>query len=533
MILIRAVRRFGDPRPVDAIAATELRAWLLELRSSLAPESVAGYVRGLKAFGNWCVAEELAAAPGFRALRRPHVTRRLIAPFSDAEPRSLLALADERERALVLLLLDTGLRLSERASLRVGDVRPDGTLHVMGKGAKERIVPMVTTAREALVRYLGTRARATVTDPLFTGRQGALSRRATRSRRTLGILTSRPGRGRWWLNGPLVSIGCRDRGAMHPLDRARGADEGGEMGRTAFEDWAALLFLALTVLGVLVGLAMVAGPVELPPGARLVALAGLPFGTVALVVAAVGLRAARRWAHPASVALLAVLVISGAVRFVASLQTGITIPIEAIAAALVLRLPRDPERVRLAARDRWLVGSLAALYLMASIWPAVTDAALRPGASPFAVAEDALDLSLALDCGEATGDRRIRATVTWMWRERDLFPGSTDGLVLRWFPTTEIPAPYYDFGASSWPDAAWPGMGSPAATLIEPLLYGGPVGRSTTFGIDVAGHGQVDGTVVAILRPSDAQPHGSLRLDAAYAHLDRWVRASPALSCSW
>ena len=141
MILIRAVRRFGEPRPVDAIAAAELRAWLLELRSSLAPESIAGYVRGLKAFSNWCVAEELAASPGFRALRRPHVPRRLIA-------------------------------LSELVSLRVGDVRPDGTLHVLGKGAKERIVPLGTTARRALLRYLGTRARTWVTDPLFTGRQG-------------------------------------------------------------------------------------------------------------------------------------------------------------------------------------------------------------------------------------------------------------------------------------------------------------------------------------------------------------------------
>ena len=73
----------------EEFTAAELRAWLLELRSSLAPESIAGYVRGLKAFGNWCVAEELAVAPGFRALRRPHVPRRFIAPFSDAELRSL------------------------------------------------------------------------------------------------------------------------------------------------------------------------------------------------------------------------------------------------------------------------------------------------------------------------------------------------------------------------------------------------------------------------------------------------------------
>jgi site-specific recombinase XerD len=172
MILVRAVRRFGERRPVDTIPAAELRAWLLELRTTLAPESIAGYVRGLKAFGNWCSIEELASAAGFRALRRPKVPHRLIAPFSDPELRSLLAVASERERALSLVLLDTGLRLSEVASLRVGDIRPDGTLHVMGKGAKERIVPIGATARRALVRYLATRDVVRPGDPLFCGRWG-------------------------------------------------------------------------------------------------------------------------------------------------------------------------------------------------------------------------------------------------------------------------------------------------------------------------------------------------------------------------
>jgi integrase len=133
MIVGRAVRRFGEARPVDTVPAAELRA-------SLAPESIAGYVRGLKAFGNWCATEEVAAAGGFRGLRRPKVPHRLIAPFSDPELRSLLALADERERALSLVLLDTRLRLSELASLRVGDVRPDGTLQVMGKGANLALI---------------------------------------------------------------------------------------------------------------------------------------------------------------------------------------------------------------------------------------------------------------------------------------------------------------------------------------------------------------------------------------------------------
>jgi hypothetical protein len=68
------------------------------LRGSLAPESIAGYVRGLEAFGNRCAVEELAAAAGFRALRRPKVPHRLIAPFSDPELRSVLEIG-RRTRA--------------------------------------------------------------------------------------------------------------------------------------------------------------------------------------------------------------------------------------------------------------------------------------------------------------------------------------------------------------------------------------------------------------------------------------------------
>jgi hypothetical protein len=51
MILERAVRAFGADLPVDRLTGPELRAWLVELRSTLAPVSVAGYVRTLNAFG--------------------------------------------------------------------------------------------------------------------------------------------------------------------------------------------------------------------------------------------------------------------------------------------------------------------------------------------------------------------------------------------------------------------------------------------------------------------------------------------------
>jgi site-specific recombinase XerD len=147
MIVGRAVWRFGAERSVECVGAAELRAWLLELRDTLSPESIAGYVQSLKAFGNWCAVEELAAAAGFRGLRRPRVPRKLIAPFTDAELQRLLALAEPRERALVLLLLDSGLRLAEVAGLHVADLCPDGTIRVLGKGSLERIVPIGATAR--------------------------------------------------------------------------------------------------------------------------------------------------------------------------------------------------------------------------------------------------------------------------------------------------------------------------------------------------------------------------------------------------
>jgi len=60
MALGRATRELGADRPLDALTAAEVRDWLLALRETLAPISVAGYVRGLKVFGNWCAAPTLS-----------------------------------------------------------------------------------------------------------------------------------------------------------------------------------------------------------------------------------------------------------------------------------------------------------------------------------------------------------------------------------------------------------------------------------------------------------------------------------------
>lgn len=167
MIGQRLVARFGAERPVDALTPPEVRAWLVELRTTLSPMSVAGYVRGLRAFGHWLRKDGLAAARALCGLALPRVPRKVIEPLSDADLRGLLSAAGERDRAVVLLLLDTGLRVSEVVGIRLGDLRPDGSIKVLGKGAAERIVPVGAAARRAIGAYLAERGPGAPDERLF------------------------------------------------------------------------------------------------------------------------------------------------------------------------------------------------------------------------------------------------------------------------------------------------------------------------------------------------------------------------------
>ena len=144
----------------------------MDLRATLAPISVAGYVRGLRAFGNWLAHDGLAEARALRTLARPRVPHKVIEPLADEDLRRLIAASDVRDRAIVLLLLDTGLRVSEAAGISLADLRPDGTIKVLGKGARERVVPVGAATRRAIARVLDGRAPSAGDAPLFIGAAG-------------------------------------------------------------------------------------------------------------------------------------------------------------------------------------------------------------------------------------------------------------------------------------------------------------------------------------------------------------------------
>lgn len=178
---VRFAERDGQVAMVGDLQAPEVRRWLISLQSRprhLAPSSIAGRVRTLKAFGTWVASELDLASNPLRAVPLPRVPEQLVPSLRDPEIIALLRAVDgsrdpERDRAIVLLLLDTGVRVSEAASLRVGDLDlVEGRCRVFGKGGKERLVPIGRRARKAVRIWLSHRHGVRDDDPLFTGSGG-------------------------------------------------------------------------------------------------------------------------------------------------------------------------------------------------------------------------------------------------------------------------------------------------------------------------------------------------------------------------
>jgi len=123
--------------------------------------TVHGHVRTLRAFFSWLAREGLIASNGASGLKPPKVPKKVVATLSDEEISSILRgldssnPCDARNQTIFMLLIDTGLRIGELVNLRMADVQMDGgLLKVMGKGKKERIVPIGSNAQRVLQRYL-------------------------------------------------------------------------------------------------------------------------------------------------------------------------------------------------------------------------------------------------------------------------------------------------------------------------------------------------------------------------------------------
>jgi site-specific recombinase XerD len=171
----------GVAQVVD-IRPTTVRALLLALGQTHNPGGVHGFYRALRAFLRWWEVEvepEGWSNP-LAKVRPPRVDEPPLEPVSIDDLQAMLATCQrrrfygERDRALMLFLLDSGLRRAEFQALNVGHVNLDNgsVVVIRGKGGKPRTAFIGAKTRRALARYLRFRPDATDADPLWVTRQG-------------------------------------------------------------------------------------------------------------------------------------------------------------------------------------------------------------------------------------------------------------------------------------------------------------------------------------------------------------------------
>ncbi|MBL8543795.1 MAG: tyrosine recombinase XerC [Hyphomonadaceae bacterium] len=169
----------------------DLRAYLAHRRQgpdALSDRSVSRALAAIRSFYRYIERRHGLANARLALVRGPKLKRPLPRPVSEAAAQALIAEADAdaseawigaRDAALITLLYAAGLRISEALSL-TGAARPlSEALRVTGKGGKQRIVPLLPAAREAVERYAALCPYALTHDaPLFRAtRGGALSPR--------------------------------------------------------------------------------------------------------------------------------------------------------------------------------------------------------------------------------------------------------------------------------------------------------------------------------------------------------------------
>ncbi|MFT8395181.1 MAG: tyrosine recombinase XerC [Propionibacterium sp.] len=170
------------------VSLADLRRWLGDQRASgAAPATLARRTGAVRTFFGWADHEGITEGDPATALRTPKLGRRLPETLSRDDVRELIEAAmcrageDEdplalRDVAILEVLYGSGIRVSELCGLDLGDVDSQRSLlRVLGKGDKQRSVPLGVPGMRAVERWQLVRARCLVPDSgeaLFLGARG-------------------------------------------------------------------------------------------------------------------------------------------------------------------------------------------------------------------------------------------------------------------------------------------------------------------------------------------------------------------------
>ena len=150
----------------NAIARADVEEWIVYLyeKRKLKAQSVNRSVATLRSFWKWMLGHGHAKRDIVRVISQAKTPSRLPVFVSESRMEDVVALLRDdiatddferlRDAVIVLLFYTAGLRLAELANLKIGDISADySTIRILGKGEKERIVPLIGRMGEILKKY--------------------------------------------------------------------------------------------------------------------------------------------------------------------------------------------------------------------------------------------------------------------------------------------------------------------------------------------------------------------------------------------
>jgi integrase/recombinase XerC len=179
-------------KALASLKAADIRAFIAHRRGEgLGPGGIQRALAAVRSFYRFLARENILENAAPRAVRTPRLKRRLPRPLSEEDAAAAIVQAGvhdvawlgARDAALLTLLYGAGLRISEALSLKRSDAPLGETIIILGKGRKERMVPVLPLLRAAVDVYARQIPFApSPGGPLFVSRRGrAMSAREAQS----------------------------------------------------------------------------------------------------------------------------------------------------------------------------------------------------------------------------------------------------------------------------------------------------------------------------------------------------------------
>lgn len=145
------------------IQSHSIKEFVYEISKNVSPRSQARIISGLRSFFSYLVFEGYRKSNPTDLLETPKIGLKLPDTLSESEINSLIAAVDlshpqgERNRTILETLYSCGLRVSEIITLKISDLFfEEGFIRVLGKGNKERFVPIHSRAQQLIDLYIKT-----------------------------------------------------------------------------------------------------------------------------------------------------------------------------------------------------------------------------------------------------------------------------------------------------------------------------------------------------------------------------------------